>query len=146
MVRGPCADDSDVARAETVERPTPRPTSRRRRLLRAAITIVFLTVLLVPPFTPPVPWRSVTDQVPWQVVDRVPWSPYPRTTVEAVNPDTVCPANPVEFVAFGHRWQGPPTSRSELGTFRQVDRTHGVFNGHSFSVAPGFNDLNCSIS
>jgi hypothetical protein len=129
-----------VEGADTAQQRTPRATGWQRRLVRAAIAIVFVTLVLVPPFTPPVPWRWVTDRLPWQVVERVPWA-YPtgpsRATAIVCGNDSIKfmqegsrMGGPVILTAFGHDWVGGRSTGAgtELsGTLRLLDADHGVF-------------------
>jgi hypothetical protein len=123
-----------------------RHPSRPRWLRRsgtAALGGFILAFVLVPPFTPNNrAWRSLTDGVPWQVVDVVPWSLYPRGETRVTTTDDgdgKC-AN-TSILALG-RWWGAD-GQVGPGTFRQVDRTHGVLNGVTFHF--GFSDLGCRI-
>jgi hypothetical protein len=123
-----------------------RGASRRRRLQLVGIAIVVGTVVLLPPYAPSVPWRWLTDRVPWQIANAVPWAVPTRAiraTAGSCGSNAIEPADqhPTIFViVHGREWDSAPLDGGEsgnLGTFRQLDRTDGVFTpdgGHDPSV------------
>jgi hypothetical protein len=101
---------------------------------RAALAIGIATLVLLPPFSPPVPWRWVTDRVPERVAERVPWAfPTRALQVRAGECDSSALAGPphaiVLLTAFGHSWASAssPGASGGWGSFRQSSRTRGVF-------------------
>jgi len=132
------------------------PVVRRRRRGRCvagtALAIVLGLLVLIPPFTPPTPWRFVTDRVPWQVVARVPWAYYPRVLSHVshggcndVNSlDGHFVADHVSVEAFGREWAsgGLRYMVGATGSFHELDRNHAVFIPDGTNVripmTPGF--------
>jgi hypothetical protein len=129
-----------------------RERTSRRWFPWVAIAVLG-TLVLFPPFRPPVPWRWVTNRVPWQVVDRVPWAPPTETVSVAAY---VCgslaiwpghfnqhyPGGGVHLEAFGRYWGGSQSTGGagpEAGSFHLVDVDHGVFtvfgDGETIRVA-----------
>jgi hypothetical protein len=140
-----------------IEQASPRQVTRERRLPWVGLAIVGLFILLLfPPFTPPGPWRWITERVPWQIVSRVPWA-YQTATVR-VSP-TVCGSEEVDHLgdptfvivtAFGYDWAAP-TSRSadRSEAFHRVSRTHGVLGDDGTRITltrgPAGKKLFCSV-
>lgn len=123
-----------------------RNPSRPRWLRRtgmAALGGFIVTLVLVPPFTPTNrTWRSFTEGVPWQVVQVVPWSPYPKEAQVTRTDDGDGNCRNTTIFAFGYVWGAD--AQVGPGTFRQLDRTHGVLNGVSFTGGVSqFSDLEC---
>jgi hypothetical protein len=111
------------------------------RLAAAAVSLMLAMLVFLPPFTPPMPWRWVTDRVPWQVVERVPWA-YPTgafsataitcgsDSIEAVETNQSQGSGSYILTALGHDWSGQGAIEpvgAVPGSFRLVDRDHGVF-------------------
>jgi len=104
------------------------------------LAVPLAVLLLFPPFVPPVPWRWVTDRVPWQVAVRVPWShPVARVTAGACGSDAIQAVLSHEsqgthsyaLDVFGHGWVGgggpiEPVG-SVSGTFRLLSPRSGLF-------------------
>jgi hypothetical protein len=81
----------------------------------------------------------------WQwLADRAPWSPYPRTIDVTHTDDGGGTCANTSFFAFGYIWGAH--AQVGPGTFRQLDRTHGVLNGVTFTGGVlRFSDLECDI-
>jgi hypothetical protein len=110
----------------------------------ALLSVFVVAFALVPPFTPGKTWRSLTDWVPRPVVDVVPWSLYPRTTQVTSADDGNGTCGNTTIFAFGYVWGAD--AQVGPGTFRQVDRTHGVLNGVMFTGGISrFNRLDCMV-
>jgi hypothetical protein len=82
-------------------------------------------------------WHWLTDRMPLSLT-------YPRTTQVTRTDDGNGACRNTTMFAFGYVWEAD--AQVGPGTFRQLDRTHGVLNGVRFTGGVSrFSSLNCVI-